>query len=197
MVEALELPLAPILGAGGRRAGSPSCTRSEGVRVLPGAMLESARGNGTRRGAGARRRARLGLRRGRSSASASRRPPPGSRAAGSETEGVRTDPSGRTRLPDVFAAGDALGPFDPRFGDHARTEHWDAAAWQGAAAARAMLGEYSGPTPACPASGATSTGCGSSTSATSPAPMRSSWAKATSTEPSGRCIAATGARWRR
>ncbi len=38
-------------------------------------------------------------------------------------------------------------PFDPRFGAHARTEHWDAAAWQGAAAAKAMLGEYPGTPP--------------------------------------------------
>ena len=49
--------------------------------------------------------------------------------------------------PDVFAAGDASIPFEPRFGVHARTEHWDAAAWQGAAAARAMLGEYPGTPP--------------------------------------------------
>jgi NADPH-dependent 2,4-dienoyl-CoA reductase/sulfur reductase-like enzyme len=60
---------------------------------------------------------------------------------------VRTDTSGRTRLPGVFAAGDASVPFDPRFGVHARTEHWDAAAWQGAAAAKAMLGEYPGTPP--------------------------------------------------
>jgi NADPH-dependent 2,4-dienoyl-CoA reductase/sulfur reductase-like enzyme len=47
----------------------------------------------------------------------------------------------------VFAAGDASIPFDPRFGAHARTEHWDAAAWQGAAAAKAMLGEQPGTPP--------------------------------------------------
>ena len=40
-----------------------------------------------------------------------------------------------------------LLPFDPRFGAHARTEHWDAAAWQGAAVAKAMLGEYPGTPP--------------------------------------------------
>ena len=37
--------------------------------------------------------------------------------------------------------------FDPRFGAHARAEHWDAAAWQGAAAATAMLGEAPGTPP--------------------------------------------------
>ena len=61
--------------------------------------------------------------------------------------GIRTDTCGRTSVEDVFAAGDASIPFDPRFGVHARTEHWDAAAWQGAAAARAMLGEYPGTPP--------------------------------------------------
>jgi NADPH-dependent 2,4-dienoyl-CoA reductase/sulfur reductase-like enzyme len=43
--------------------------------------------------------------------------------------GVTIDDSGRTGLDDVFAAGDA-----------ARGAHWEAAARQGAAAARAMLG---------------------------------------------------------
>ncbi|HSC20643.1 MAG TPA: oxidoreductase C-terminal domain-containing protein, partial [Solirubrobacterales bacterium] len=61
--------------------------------------------------------------------------------------GVEVDAGGRTALPDVFAAGDASIPFDRRFGVHARTEHWDAAAWQGAAAARAMLGEEAGTPP--------------------------------------------------
>ena len=46
MIEALETPLAPILGERGRVAGSPTCTSSEGVRVMTGAMLEGARGNG-------------------------------------------------------------------------------------------------------------------------------------------------------
>jgi NADPH-dependent 2,4-dienoyl-CoA reductase/sulfur reductase-like enzyme len=48
---------------------------------------------------------------------------------------------------DVFAAGDASIPFDHRFGFYARTEHWDAAAWQGAAVAKAMLGEEPGAPP--------------------------------------------------
>ena len=58
--------------------------------------------------------------------------------------GVRTDAGGRTNLPGVFAAGDVAAPFDPRLGVHSRTEHWDAAAWQGAAAADSMLGRYPG-----------------------------------------------------
>jgi NADPH-dependent 2,4-dienoyl-CoA reductase/sulfur reductase-like enzyme len=67
--------------------------------------------------------------------------------SGLDERGVRTDTSGRSKIPGVFAAGDASVPFDPRFGAHARTEHWDAAAWQGAAVARAMLGEYPGTPP--------------------------------------------------
>jgi NADPH-dependent 2,4-dienoyl-CoA reductase/sulfur reductase-like enzyme len=40
----------------------------------------------------------------------------------------------------VFAAGDVCRPFDARLGAHVRSEHWEAAARQGAAAARGMLG---------------------------------------------------------
>jgi NADPH-dependent 2,4-dienoyl-CoA reductase/sulfur reductase-like enzyme len=69
------------------------------------------------------------------------------RGTGLEETGIRTDASGRTTLPAVFAAGDVTVPFDPRFGVHARTEHWDAAAWQGAAVAKTMLGEYPGTPP--------------------------------------------------
>ncbi len=54
--------------------------------------------------------------------------------------GVECDPAGRTALPDVFAAGDVARPYDPLAGAHGRSEHWEAAARKGAAAARAMLG---------------------------------------------------------
>jgi NADPH-dependent 2,4-dienoyl-CoA reductase/sulfur reductase-like enzyme len=67
--------------------------------------------------------------------------------SGLDPRGVRVDTCGRTSLPDVFAAGDAGVPFDPRFGVHSRTEHWDAAAWQGAAVAKTILGEYPGTPP--------------------------------------------------
>ena len=55
--------------------------------------------------------------------------------------GIPTDAAGRTALPDVYAAGDVTRAFDPRIGARARTEHWEAAGRQGAAAARAMLGD--------------------------------------------------------
>jgi NADPH-dependent 2,4-dienoyl-CoA reductase/sulfur reductase-like enzyme len=54
--------------------------------------------------------------------------------------GVEVDVGGRTAAPAVFAAGDVARPFDQRLGAHVRTEHWEAAARQGAGAARAMLG---------------------------------------------------------
>jgi NADPH-dependent 2,4-dienoyl-CoA reductase/sulfur reductase-like enzyme len=146
MIEALPTPLAPILG---EELGTwfAELHRGEGVRVLTSAMLESARGrNG--------RVTELALAGGESVACDAALVGVGTvpatewlRGSGLDEKGVRTDSSGRTCLPGVFAAGDASVPFDPRFGNHARTEHWDAAAWQGAAAAKAMLGEYPGTPP--------------------------------------------------
>lgn len=146
MIEALEAPLAPILGAE-LGAWFAELHRGEGVRVLTGAVLESARGR-------AGRLEELVLADGQRIACDAAVVGVGTAPAtawlagsGLDEKGVRTDTAGRTALPGVFAAGDASVPFDPRFGNHARTEHWDAAAWQGAAVARAMLGEYPGPPP--------------------------------------------------
>jgi NADPH-dependent 2,4-dienoyl-CoA reductase/sulfur reductase-like enzyme len=146
MIEALPTPLAPILG---EQLGTwfADLHRGEGVRVLTGAMLESARGRDGRV-------EELTLAGGESVACDAALVGVGTvpatewlRGSGLDEKGVRTDAAGRTCLPGVFAAGDASVPFDPRFGSHARTEHWDAAAWQGAAAAKAMLGEYPGTPP--------------------------------------------------
>ncbi len=145
MIEALSTPLAPILG---EEVGAwfAELHRDEGVKVITGAMLEGARGD--------ERVEELVLADGRTVACDAVVVGVGTgpatawlRGSGLGESGVRTDTSGRTPLPGVFAAGDASVPFDPRFGAHARTEHWDAAAWQGAAAARAMLGEYPGTPP--------------------------------------------------
>ncbi len=54
--------------------------------------------------------------------------------------GVPVDAEGRSPLAGVFAAGDAACPLDPLTGRHRSAGHWEAAARQGAAAARAMLG---------------------------------------------------------
>ena len=54
--------------------------------------------------------------------------------------GVPTDQDGRTADADVFAAGDAAATFEPALRAHVPGSHWEAAARQGARAARAMLG---------------------------------------------------------
>lgn len=61
--------------------------------------------------------------------------------SGLETEtAIPVDAGGRTAIPEVFAAGDVAAPLDPSSGRHVRSEHWEAAARQGMAAARGMLG---------------------------------------------------------
>ncbi|MGZ6618005.1 MAG: NAD(P)/FAD-dependent oxidoreductase, partial [Solirubrobacteraceae bacterium] len=62
------------------------------------------------------------------------------RDSGLDQGGVRIDAAGRTAIPGIFAAGDASAQFEPRRSAYVRTEHWEAAARQGASAARAMLG---------------------------------------------------------
>lgn len=142
IVEALEVPLAPILGAELGRWFA-DLHLEEGARLLTGAMLQGVRG-------GSRVEELLladgtvvecdvvlvGI--GTVPATA------WLEGSGLGGNGVEVDNCGHTGVPDVFAAGDASIPFDHRFGAYARTEHWDAAAWQGAAAAKAMLGEEPG-----------------------------------------------------
>jgi NADPH-dependent 2,4-dienoyl-CoA reductase/sulfur reductase-like enzyme len=145
IVEAMEVPLAPILGAELGRWFA-ELHREEGARLHTGALLEGARGED--------RVERLlladGIQIGCDVVVAGIGTLPATgwlRGSGLGERGVEVDVHGRTALPDVFAAGDASIPFDPRFRTHARTEHWDAAAWQGAAAAKAMLGEEAGRPP--------------------------------------------------
>ena len=145
IVEALELPLGHILGPDVGR-WLVDMHRAEGCRVLLSTQVSAATGNG--------RVERLEL------ASGERidcdavvvgvgvAPAAGWLAGtGLETDGIRTDASGRTSVPHVYAAGDVSRPWDHRLADHARTEHWDAAARQGAAAATAMLGDEPRPAP--------------------------------------------------
>ena len=58
--------------------------------------------------------------------------------------GMATDEFGRTALPNVYACGDVAVSWRPSLGRHVRIEHWTNAAGQGAAVARAILGD---PTP--------------------------------------------------
>lgn len=145
IVEAMPTPLQPILG---ERLGRwfAQMHEEEGVRVLTDALLERARGAG--------RAEELVLADGRGLecdvvvVGVGTAPATGwLRGTDLGEGGVRVDTCGRTSTPDIFAAGDSCLPFDPRYGIHSRTEHWDAAAWQGAAAAKAMLGEYAGTPP--------------------------------------------------
>ena len=53
---------------------------------------------------------------------------------------LATDSSGHTVLPDVFAAGDAAAWPEPETGAPTWSQQWEAAAREGAAAAKAMLG---------------------------------------------------------
>lgn len=145
IVEAMEVPLAPILGAELGRWFA-QLHREEGAQLHTGALLQGVRGEG--------RVERLLLADGTEIGcdvvvvGIGTVPATGwLRGSGLGERGVEVDVHGRTAHPDVFAAGDASIPFDHRFRAHARTEHWDAAAWQGAAAAKAMLGEEPGTPP--------------------------------------------------
>jgi 3-phenylpropionate/trans-cinnamate dioxygenase ferredoxin reductase subunit len=53
---------------------------------------------------------------------------------------IDVDAGGRTPVPHVYAAGDAACFPDPSTGCHVPTPHWEAAAQQGAAVARAIVG---------------------------------------------------------
>ncbi len=146
IVEALDTPLERILG---NRLGGwfAELHTEEGVEVLTGVSLARARG-------GAGRVEELVLGDGRCLpcdvvlVGVGTEPATAWLAGSGLGDGaVRVDACGRACARDVFAAGDASLPFDPRHGCYSRTEHWGAAAWQGAAAARAMLGEYPGTPP--------------------------------------------------
>jgi NADPH-dependent 2,4-dienoyl-CoA reductase/sulfur reductase-like enzyme len=69
------------------------------------------------------------------------------KGSGLETDGVLTDHAGRTSVPGVWGAGDVARAFDHRNGEHRRSEHWDAAARQGMAVARAIVGDQPDPHP--------------------------------------------------
>ncbi len=59
---------------------------------------------------------------------------------GDPREGIRTDASGRTEHPGVYACGDVAQSWRPSLSAHLRVEHWTSAAGQAAAVAHAILG---------------------------------------------------------
>lgn len=145
ILEALDLPLASVLGSDVGR-WLTGMHREEGVRVRLSARLVGAHGNG--------RVEQLELADGEridcDAVVVGVGVTPAARwleGSGLEIDGVRTDACGRTSLPHVYAAGDVSRPWDHRLGDHARTEHWDAAARQGTAVATAILGAEPRPAP--------------------------------------------------
>lgn len=144
LIEALPTPLAPILGEeiGGWFA---DLHREEGVEVRLGAALAEARGDAAVEelvlADGARVACDVVL------VGIGTVPATDWLAEHGFSAGVPVDAAGRSPLPDVFAAGDAALSLDPATGAVHRTEHWEAAAWQGAAVAKAMLGEEAGSPP--------------------------------------------------
>lgn len=57
------------------------------------------------------------------------------------SDGIEVDETAATSAPHVFAAGDVANRPETRFGGRVRIEHWQNAQNQGAAAARAMIGQ--------------------------------------------------------
>jgi 3-phenylpropionate/trans-cinnamate dioxygenase ferredoxin reductase component len=138
VVEAADLPLSGIVGVElGRWFADMHA--AEGVRLLLSSKVSSFRGNG--------RVEELVLASGRTIPCDALVIAIGVdpaldwlRGSGLDTNGIPVDPAGRTSLPGVYAAGDAARPFEPAVGGHVRSEHWEAAAASGAAAADGMLG---------------------------------------------------------
>jgi 3-phenylpropionate/trans-cinnamate dioxygenase ferredoxin reductase component len=139
MVEAAPQPLAAILGPD-MGAWFADLHRAYGVDVLTGRTLRSASGNGAVTGVelsdglrvavdhvlvGVGVEPEAGWLEGTGLACAA---------------GVPVDDCGRTRSKDIFAAGDVAASFDAASGSWTPGSHWEAAARQGARAARAMLG---------------------------------------------------------
>ena len=68
-------------------------------------------------------------------------------ASGLPATGVPTDASGRSELPDVFAAGAAAAVYDPFLDRHLVSGHWEASSRQGMQVAGALLGREPAPAP--------------------------------------------------
>ena len=65
--------------------------------------------------------------------------------SGLDPEAVCVDDAGRTRLPAVYAAGDAASTWDAHAGRHVPGGHWESASRGGAAVADALLGRAARP----------------------------------------------------
>jgi NADPH-dependent 2,4-dienoyl-CoA reductase/sulfur reductase-like enzyme len=139
MIEAAAFPLQGILGAalGGWFA---EFHRAEGVEVITGCTVTRVEGNGRVRALQLSNGQRLATDHVLVSVGVA---PDTDWLAGSGLDaegGIRVDEHGRTAIPTLMAAGDAARTFDRQLGMHVLGSHWEAAANQGAHAARAMLG---------------------------------------------------------
>lgn len=137
VIEALDAPLAGVLGAG-LGGWFADLHRAEGADVLLGARIAKVRGG--------RRVRAVELAGGRSVECDHVLVGVGVEpdtdwltGTGLAEEGVPVDREGRSAAEGIYAAGDAALVFDPALNRHLRSDHWEAAARQGAAAARAML----------------------------------------------------------
>ena len=65
--------------------------------------------------------------------------------SGLPLDGIPTDASGRTSLPNVYSAGDAAAFYNPYLGRHLLSGHWESAGRQGAAVANAIVGRPPAP----------------------------------------------------
>jgi NADPH-dependent 2,4-dienoyl-CoA reductase/sulfur reductase-like enzyme len=150
-VTMIEAAPTPLFGQLGPRMGAwfAELHREEDVRVLLGAQIAQLRGEADRVTA-------CELADGTAIATDVLLVGIGVRAAGDwlagsglPTDGVPVDTAGRSAAPGVFAAGDVARPIDPATGEPGRSDHWEAAVAQAAAAAHGMLGlePPSGPRP--------------------------------------------------
>lgn len=146
MIEAAACPLLGVLGPS-LGAWFTGLHRSEGVEVLTGCTTDAVVGNGSVQA--------LRLSNGRTVPAdhvvvGVGVEPDIAWLAGSGLDtpmGVLVDPDGRTAADRVLCAGDAAATFDPLLGAHLPGSHWEAAAYQGARAARVMLELDPGPVP--------------------------------------------------
>src|SRR5581483_10710884 len=144
MIEAAAFPLQRILGAA---LGSwfAELHRAEGVEVITGCTVTSVEGNGRVRALKLSNGQRLNTDHVLVAVGVA---PDTAWLASSGLEaegGIRADEHGRTSIPTLMAAGDSARTFDRQLGIHVLGSHWEAAALQGAHAARAMLGCDPGP----------------------------------------------------
>jgi NADPH-dependent 2,4-dienoyl-CoA reductase/sulfur reductase-like enzyme len=139
MIEAAPCPLAGVLGP---RWGAwfADLHRAEGVDVRTGCTIEQVEGNG--RVQGLRLSDGTFIEADHVVVGIGVEPDVGwlSDSGLAVAGAVRVDQHGRSAIERVLAAGDAAATFDPLVRRHVAGSHWEAAARQGARAARVMLG---------------------------------------------------------